>query len=95
MTQEMCSEKVRPNTSGRNAPCILTAEHEGEHRISISQWLTDLGSHEIYIADTIGEDFTRWTGELPCWPIHTAKTTRQAIRTRGLGGTLETEANTA
>lgn len=89
MTQ-LCTEKVQPNTSGRKAPCILPLNHSGDHHISISQWLTDLGSHEIYIAKAIGDDFTKWTGEIPCWKTHSAESTKRAIANRGLGGTLTT-----
>lgn len=90
-----CDAKVKPGTSPREAPCILESGHTGEHRIAISQWLTDLGSHEIYYAESIGKDFTNWTGEAPCWPIHNAEQTRDAINARGLGGSYEGSSDAA
>lgn len=88
LTKATCAAPCKPGTSPRTAPCILEAGHAGDHRIRVSQWLIDLGSHEIYIADNIGEDFTKWTGEPVCWPIHTPESTRAAIDRRGLGGSV-------
>jgi hypothetical protein len=57
----------------------------------ISEWLNECGSHDIYHADKIGEDFTECTGEQPCWPVHSRKQTAAAIEARGLGGNLKEE----
>jgi hypothetical protein len=57
-------------------------------REKVAAWLETLGSHDIYDANAMAEDFSKETGEQPCWTVHTAQQTRKAIRERGLGGTL-------
>jgi len=52
----------------------------------VSEWLGWLGSHDIYDAKAIGEDFKDKTGQEPCWHVWSAKEVRQAIKKRGLGG---------
>lgn len=52
----------------------------------ISEFLSTLDSHGIYDADALAEDFTKQTGEQPCWNTSTVAQTRKAIAGRGLGG---------
>ena len=59
----------------------------------VADWLGTLGSHDIYAAKACAEDFTKTTGEQPCWPVHSAAETRRAITKRGLGGTLDSNAS--
>ena len=57
----------------------------------ISEWLNDYGSHDIYTAKFVAEDFEKCTGQK--WPkyIRTFSTqeTRDTIEARGLGVVLE------
>ena len=56
----------------------------------ISEWLNDYGSHDIYTAKFVAEDFEKCTGQE--WPkyIRTFSTqeTRDTIEARGLGVVL-------
>lgn len=56
-----------------------------------SEWLQEFDSHGIYDATAIAADFTNTTGLEPCWPVHTPKETRAAIRARGLGGSFSSK----
>lgn len=57
-------------------------------KLKVSEWLAECGSHDIYNAAQIAQDFTERTGEAPCWATHTVAATAQAMKARGLGGTL-------
>lgn len=55
----------------------------------LSEWLSELGSHEIYASDSLGLNFTEETGEPVCWHDSTPKEMRARIEARGLGGHLD------
>ena len=52
----------------------------------VSEFLNDLNSHGIYANAALADDFRKSTGMEPCWPVHSAQATAQAIAARGLGG---------
>lgn len=53
------------------------------------EWLSELGSHEIYDAAKVAEDFKKETGLDPCWHVTDAKAMVNRIKNRGLGGSLK------
>lgn len=56
--------------------------------MKVSEFLKVLDSHGIYKAEALAAEFTRKTGKLPCWPLHTAADAAAAIQARKLGGRL-------
>lgn len=58
----------------------------------VNEWLARIGSHDIYDAKAIGEDFKDHTGEDPCWHVWSAKQVRSQIKLRGLGGSFNGKA---
>lgn len=55
--------------------------------MKISEWLSEhVESHAIQDHDKLAKTFTESTGEVPSWPTHSTKDTREAIEGRGLGG---------
>jgi len=63
---------------------------------TVSEWLAQYGSHEIYSYEGVREDFKTSTGlDLPAYIVpNTIKQTRQAMLERGLGGELKFVPNT-
>lgn len=56
----------------------------------ISEWLSELSSHGIYSHEAALKDFQQSTGfEDADWPAYTVKQTREAISSRGLGGSVQ------
>lgn len=59
----------------------------------VSAWLGEHGSHEIYSATELANDFEKCTGQkFPAFVrTYTWKETRDTMKARGLGGTLKEE----
>lgn len=56
----------------------------------VSEWLKEhTDSHSIFDDTKLRESFKTETGHDAPWQSHSMELTRQAIRARGLGGTLE------
>ncbi len=58
---------------------------------SVSEWLSELGTHSIYEAEWLVENFKEETGEKADWPALTYKTMLKMVQDRGLGGNLSGE----
>ena len=56
--------------------------------MKVSEWLAQLGSHDIYDAKGAAEDFKKETGLEACWSVRSASEMKAAIMARGLGGTF-------
>lgn len=54
----------------------------------VTEWLSGLGSHDIYPADALAADYIKVTGLKPCWATYTEQDTLAGMRARGLGGHL-------
>lgn len=61
-----------------------------EGKKSISEFLSELGTHDIHDARLLGEAFAAETGlAVPRWPTYTAKQMQNRIDARGKGGTVD------
>jgi hypothetical protein len=61
-------------------------EKSNDNPHAVSEWLAEIGSHDILNHADMSKDFIEATGEQPCWTAHTVADTRKAIERRGLGG---------
>ena len=56
----------------------------------VSEWLAELGSHEIYLHNAIAWNFQEETGEIEIpWKSSSYEQEKQAMDARGKGGTLD------
>lgn len=56
----------------------------------VSEWLSELGTHQILDCEAAKIDFTKDTGEPPCWGDgYTRKAMQKQIDDRGKGGSLK------
>lgn len=60
--------------------------------MKVSDWLSELDSHDIYDSTFAKADCLEKTGVEINWPEHSHQQTASAIKQRGLGGSLKVDA---
>ena len=70
---------------------MSTALESAPAQTKISDYVSQLHSHDIVDSTSYGEDFKKETGFDPAWPEHSVQETVNAIKGRGLGGELNTD----